>query len=311
MRKADDTNDETNDDAAGDVPKALPPGEAGVLAIYEPPGSGGGGDEPPVEPPPPPGDEPPAEPEPTAEELTAQLVTLRHRDELIMDARRAMGVARDKWEDAKEVASRLKAFYEEAVEFLTATIDSSIEPTLFDVAAAKKAEAAKAPLPDDAWMDATLETMNGPAGPMTASTLKALHDAGLDSYRKIGVWCQNRRLNDIAGIGPGKAESIQLALDAWGTKHVRIKPSKPKEKAPAKDESWRAEPIEKLGLDNRVTVSLRLANILTLGELEDVRASDKGLLGVQGIGKIAVERIEETLANYWQHRKDSGEAQAA
>lgn len=309
MRKADDQNDETNDGAAGDAPKALPPGEAGVIAIYEPPGSGGGGgDEPPAEPPPPPGDEPPAEPEPTAEELTAELATLRHRDELIMDARRAMGVARDKWEAAKEVASRLKAFYEEAVEFLTATIDSSVEPMLPYATAEKKA---KPEPPDDAWMDATLETMNGPAGPMTVSTLKALRDAGLDSYRKIGEWCQHRRLNDIAGIGPGKAETIQVALDAWGTKHVRIKPAAPKTKKAPKDESWRADPIEKLGLDNRVVVSLRLANILTLGELEDVRASDKGLLGVQGIGKIAVEKIEEVLENYWRHRKDSGEAQAA
>ena len=288
----DGDEDEEQDDEGEECESA-----GGVLAVYEPPRKAAGGG---------PAAAAAAPHGPDVEELAARCERMRDRDERICKARAAVAKAEALWVEAKEKASNLKGVYEETVAHLLGVIDDSEEPSLFD----GKGEAVKtAAAGDDTWQDADLDAMNVDRL-MAPSTLQALREAGLDTYRKIGVWCQRNRLTDITGIGKGKAEQVQAALDRWAAQHAKPKGRKEAKaaKEPTVDRSpnarWRDTIIAKLGLPAHVEQALRDAGIGTVGQLDEAARTPKRLDGIPRLKKADIGVIHEALELF--HRQESG-----
>lgn len=271
----------------------------GELAIYEPPSKKSAADK---------QSGAPAEPDgPDAEDLAAQCDRMRDRDERIRKARVAVARAEALWIEAKDKASNLKAVYEETVTHLLEVIDDAEEPSLFDGKGGAQAAG------DDAWQDADLDAMN--VGRLMApSTVAALREASLDTYRKIGVWCQRNRLTDITGIGKGKAEQVQAALDRCAAQHAKpASATDRKEKSPKVDRSadapWKSAPIEKIGLQKRVEEALKATGIDTVGKLDEALRTPKRLDGVPRLKPADIEVIRQAMAIF--HRHTSGESDDA
>ena len=74
---------------------------------------------------------------------------------------------------------------------------------------------------------------------------------------------------------------------------------------PAAEESWRAATIADLGLPHHLDVKIQNAGIETIGQLEDARASEAGLMGLDKIGRASAEKIEEALLDYLKQTRDA------
>lgn len=83
--------------------------------------------------------------------------------------------------------------------------------------------------------------------------------------------------------------------------------------SPQRDDAWKAEPIEALGLPAKsVNEPLIAAGVTTLGKLAawtepDERGVCKQLADIPGIGKGRAEKIENAVVAWWERRR-AGEA---
>jgi len=84
----------------------------------------------------------------------------------------------------------------------------------------------------------------------------------------------------------------------------------PKPTEPAVDDAWRKVGIDKLELKSNHQSKLAEADVLNLGDLEDLRAG-KGILSIKGLGQAAVDDIEDKLLNWLSQNRDKAALDAA
>lgn len=70
------------------------------------------------------------------------------------------------------------------------------------------------------------------------------------------------------------------------------------------DNAWRSVPIEQLGLASSLIEKFAEKDIHTIGQLEDLRASRDGLMGVKGIGRAKADKIEESIISWLTANRD-------
>lgn len=68
--------------------------------------------------------------------------------------------------------------------------------------------------------------------------------------------------------------------------------------------AWRAVSVDQLGLSGKITDKLIEAGCQTIGELEDRRASHKGLRSISGIGEKKITVIEDAILKWLTENRD-------
>lgn len=84
----------------------------------------------------------------------------------------------------------------------------------------------------------------------------------------------------------------------------------PKPAEPVPDTAWRQVGIDKLGLTAKVNEKLAGRDVLTIGDLEDLRGG-KGLMSIDGIGQATVDKIEDKLLDWLSENRDKAALEAA
>lgn len=94
--------------------------------------------------------------------------------------------------------------------------------------------------------------------------------------------------------GPKKSEAA--ATDA--------PPSPPPLATTEANNAWRSVPVAELGLSDKITEKLADAGCETIGALEDLRASFKGLRSISGIGQKKIDLIEDAILKWLTEHRD-------
>ena len=128
--------------------------------------------------------------------------------------------------------------------------------------------------------------------------LKSLKKGGLTTVGQLADFtASNKRLTDISGIGPEKAEKIQNQMvEFW-----RQNPEgewKP-EPAPASDD-WRQAELSALGLTTGVVDMFREGNVTTIGGLIELKAAIDSSAAVwpKGIGPTKQDDVMKRLEDF-------------
>jgi len=128
-------------------------------------------------------------------------------DELVLQER-ACAKLHTAWQVHKDTAAAAKREYEGATEKLRSLIRAQTEELpLFD--------GQPGPLEDESWREVTLESLG-----MTETTIEQLAEVEILTIGDLAGWsASGKRLVDIAGIGPAKAETIERFLDDFWAAH--------------------------------------------------------------------------------------------
>jgi hypothetical protein len=147
---------------------------------------------------------------------------------------RRVAQARREYEAAREQAKKKKNAWDEALDELCEMIREESEPMpLFDGPAAAEPVPA-APAEDESWREVPLGDVLAGLPP---SLVTALYDADLASVGQLSDFLADgkKRITDIPGIGPVKAEKVEKALEEfWARTRAAAEPP------PGEDELDRA-----------------------------------------------------------------------
>lgn len=171
----------------------------------------------------------PLTPADVASETFGRLQGAREKAEVDMDPRlkRVIALKQSVFEkrmemlEAQEIAKDKKKVYEAEVESLLSYINGlSQQYPLFDrqqpagEPAADGPDAAAPPAPEESWRDVPISDL-GPLG-IPDGLLEALVEQGLHTIGLLADYtASDKRLTDLKGVGPAKAEKIEHALERF------------------------------------------------------------------------------------------------
>lgn len=197
---------------------------------------------------------------------------------------REVADSESKWKSAQSVAKMCKEEYELAVDRLRLTIRAAHEPTLFD---GKDEDEAAAD--DETWRDAPIDDLVGCG--LKAGIAQLLAEKNITTIGKLADYTSNGydRLTDIEGIGAGKAEQIDEALQAYWVKHPRK--LKPDAQPAANSEPWRDELFSAYIETKKTLNALSNAKLESIGAMEDYFTGGGTLGQIEGLGSKSFTEI--------------------